>query len=266
MQGRQAVSQQRRWPKRPVELTPEEESLRRKITRHLQEFGYRGVLGWVQSQGHVALERLSRPPTRGRRIRTLEIGCGSGHHLRYVEPGGYVALDCDIVHLKRARRRHPDITVLCGDAYQLPFATSSFDRVLSVYVFEHLRRLPDSLAEVDRVLKAEGELLIGLPTEGGLAYSVGRRLTTKRHIERAYEVDYLKVVRAEHCNTCREVMDEVARYFCVTTVRYLPFRFRSIHANAIVVMRCVSDAKADAAGPSRGRKEVESEVRDIAPL
>lgn len=111
--------------------------------------------------------------------------------------------------------------------------------MVSVYAFEHLHNLPASLAEVRRVLKPDGELLVGLPAEGGLAHNLGRRLTTKRQFERNYGGDFLRLARAEHCNTFQDVLEELRNWFRVETVRYLPFLVPSVHLNAVVALRCV---------------------------
>jgi SAM-dependent methyltransferase len=100
--------------------------------------------------------------------------------------------------------------------------------------------LPGCLVEVGRILRPGGELLVGLPAEGGFAYEWGRRLTSKRHVEAKYGIDYLKLVRSEHCNTCSEVVEELVNRFAVEAIRYLPLRVPSVHLNAVVVVRCVN--------------------------
>ena len=229
------------WPKPVLALSPEEEVVMKQISLECQEYGYKGLLGWVQTQGHTMAEQLSRtklnhshPPL------TLEIGCGSGYHFRFVKPQRYYGLDYDFVRLRRARCRWPEFPLVQGDAYSLPFSSDTFDRVVSIYTFEHLNRLPECLAEVRRVMKRGGELLVGLPAEGGWTYELGRRLTTKRYVERKYKVDYLRLIRSEHCCTCGEVIEELRKWFIVKTVRYLPLMLPLVHLNAIVVLRCVS--------------------------
>jgi SAM-dependent methyltransferase len=230
-----------RWPKPVLELTPEEAALKQEVCLECQQWGYTGVLGWVQRQGHLVAEQLSQARSNGKPLRSLEIGCGSGYHFQHVGDGLHFGLDYEMPHLRRARERYPNYPVLQGDAYNLPFRSGAFDRVVSIYVFEHLHRLPECLAEVKRILKPGGELLVGLPAEGGLAYELGRSVTTKRHFERTHKVDYMKLVRSEHCNTCAEVLDELRQWFRVETVQHLPFRVPLVHLSAIVVARCVND-------------------------
>jgi len=229
------------WPKPVVELTEAEASLKEQVCLEFQQWGYSGILGWAQAQGHKAVENMALARSVADDFfRSLEIGCGSGYHFRHTNGKGYYGLDHSFAQLQQARVHFPDCRILQGDVYQLPFPDSSFDRVISIYLFEHLNRLPDSLAEVRRVMKPGAELLVALPSEGGLAYEWGRYLTSKRHFERKYKVDYLKFVRSEHCNTCNEVIEELRKWFVVECVRHLPFRIPTVHLNATVALRCVN--------------------------
>ena len=54
-------------------------------------------------------------------------------------------------------------TALAGDAHHLPYANGSFDAVLAVAVFEHLRRPWEAVQEIERVLKPGGEIYIEVP-------------------------------------------------------------------------------------------------------
>lgn len=229
------------WPKAVVTLTPEEQAVKDDVLLELQQWGYTGLLGWVQTQGHKVAEQLSQ--VRGHKaddssFRSLEVGCGSGYHFRFVPQGIHVGFDYSESQLRRAQQHYPHARLVQSDAYQLPFRQHAFDRVVSIYVFEHLHRLPASLEEIRRVLKPGGELLVGLPAEGGLVYEWGRRFTTQRHFQQKYGIDYARLVQSEHCSTAAEVIDELQRWFSVERIQYLPLRVPTIHLNAIVVLRC----------------------------
>ena len=226
------------WPKPHLELSEQEQRVRREWLLEYSDWGYVGALGWVQRQAHVELEKLSR--RKGASAVTLEIGCGKGYHAQFCTGSAYVGLEHDREHLEVAASRYRHLGPVQGDAYHLPFRPATFDRVVSVYVFEHLHDLPASLAEVRRVLKPDGELLVGLPAEGGFAHEMGRRLTTRRRFEARYGGNYLRLARYEHPSTFSDVLEELRNRFTVQTVRYLPFRLPTVHVNAVVAMRCVS--------------------------
>ena len=208
------------------------ESVKYDLLDHL----YDGLSGRFQIAGHKIIDHWAKSYVN--KI-VLEIGCGHGHHLLYGSNlyTRYIGLDIEYKFLRTLKDRFPGKMVVNGDAYALPFRNASFDCVISVYNFEHLRHLAESLAEIRRVLKSDGELVVGIPAEGGFVYGLGRRLTSKRYMERKYGIDYNAIVRWEHWNTCREVVEEIAHQFSIRSVRYLPFFIPSVHLNVIVVLK-----------------------------
>lgn len=204
------------------------------IQYDLLDYPYTGLSGRLQIAGHRLISRWARPHTD----KVVEIGCGHGHHPRCDSNDyrRYVGLDIEYKFLCTLRERFPGTRVLDGNAYALPFRDQSSDCVLSVYCFEHLRRLRDCLGEIQRVLKPRGELLVGLLAEGGFLYGIGRTLTSKRYMEHKYEIDYDAIVRWEHWNTCLEVVEEIGHEFSIHRLQYLPFH--SIGSfNVIVALR-----------------------------
>jgi len=119
----------------------------------------------------------------------------------------------------------PKKMLVQGDVYNLPFQDHSVDCILSIYHFEHLRKLGEGVREIHRVLKPEGELLLGFPLEGGILYRIGRRLTSKRYMEKKYQIDYEAIVHWEHCNDFIEIEKKLKEIFSVGERHYLPFPF-----------------------------------------
>lgn len=95
------------------------------------------------------------------RGRVLEVGCGTGRGLPgYAQDTELVALDPNLDSLKRARQRRPDAVLLCASAEAIPFPDHSFDCVLSSLVFCSVPDADRGLAELHRVLRPGGQLLM----------------------------------------------------------------------------------------------------------
>jgi len=118
--------------------------------------------------GHVFRKR-QYDVTRCQSI--LDVGSGAGqilrHLLREAAPEArIVAFDLSAQMLRRARSRINSTrpVYVAGDMMQMPFADESFDCVTCGWVIEHLPDPRPGLAEVQRVLKPGGSLLL-LATE-----------------------------------------------------------------------------------------------------
>lgn len=80
-----------------------------------------------------------------------------------------------------------------------------------------------ALSEVLRVLVKGGKFYVGLPCEGGFIWNFGRRLTSQRHFSKKYNIDYSRIIKIEHCNSCEKVIGELSRMFYIRRKKYYPF-------------------------------------------
>jgi SAM-dependent methyltransferase len=128
--------------------------------------------------------------------------------------------------------KHPYVTTFTGDVQQrLPFEDAHFDRVIAIHVLEHLPDLPSALDEIRRVLRPGGALAIVIPCEGGLGYSLGRRLTTQRMFERRYGTDYDWYIKTEHVSVPSEIVAELDRRFEREHRSFFPLLVPSVDLN-----------------------------------
>jgi SAM-dependent methyltransferase len=103
--------------------------------------------------------RWRRWLAEGARGRTLDLGCGTGRNLPLLPAGTRaVALDPSPEAIRRAGRRAPGVPLVIASAEALPFRSGTFDTVLSGLVFCSVPDPERGLAEVRRVLRADGEL------------------------------------------------------------------------------------------------------------
>ena len=101
----------------------------------------------------------------GERLRdghVLDVGCGVGMYLRALKEHTAHVFGADIEGV-RAREAAAHGAVAQAPAERLPFATGSFDLVLSHEVIEHVADDGACAAEMGRVLKVGGRLVLFCP-------------------------------------------------------------------------------------------------------
>ena len=117
---------------------------------------------WYRGRRRVlraALDRIVLQPG----ARLLDAGCGSGRTLDELARYGRVAgVDANPEAVERARRRgHRDVRV--ARVEELPFRAESFDVVTCLDVVEHTPDDGATLAELRRVTREGGVLLVTVP-------------------------------------------------------------------------------------------------------
>jgi len=117
-------------------------------------------------------DRISRellPLLKGRRVRALEVGAGSGRDSVALAKAGaaVVVLDYAESSLQTARRVAEaagcEVLPVCADATRMPFREECMDIVFHQGLMEHFRDPSPLLAENRRVLKRGGHLLVDVP-------------------------------------------------------------------------------------------------------
>jgi SAM-dependent methyltransferase len=112
--------------------------------------------------------------------RVLDVGCGSGRHAAAaLQLPGAVVVGVDVAdsELAAARKRltlHQRLGdhgggrwALCAaDGLHLPFADGRFDLVICAEVLEHVPAHERAVAEITRVLRPGGELVVSVPRRG----------------------------------------------------------------------------------------------------
>ncbi len=110
-------------------------------------------------------QRQVLPRIHGKEV--LELGCGLGDLLADMLEVGYtcraVEHSPEMVAAASAtlKRRHvgQDTHIMQGSAQRLPFSAASFDTVVSTFPSEYIYD-PDTIAEVERVLRPGGHLIV----------------------------------------------------------------------------------------------------------
>ncbi len=94
----------------------------------------------------------------------LEIGCGLGHLVGQLERDFRTwAIDINHWALRRAQDVARHTLLSHANAEELPFATASFDVVIIKHIVEHLPHPERAIAEIGRVTRPGGWLILSTP-------------------------------------------------------------------------------------------------------
>jgi SAM-dependent methyltransferase len=111
----------------------------------------------------------------------IDAGCGPGHWTGHLAARGLDIRGIDLVptFIEHARRAHPAASFVVGDMGALPESAGTVAGVLAWYSLIHREphALRGVLAEFARVLRPDGELLLGF-FEGQVLEEFGHAITT----------------------------------------------------------------------------------------
>ena len=123
---------------------------------------------------------LALGDVRGKRI--LEVGAGSGRDSIELARQGAIVTVIDYVPssltvvAKNAAQAGVPIQLVCGDGTRMPFPDDTFDCVLCCEVVEHVPRDPSPIAELVRVLRPGGRLVLSTPDYGTPMWPIVEKL------------------------------------------------------------------------------------------
>ncbi len=146
----------------------------------------------VAALGGELLARLPAAP------RILDLGCGPGRDMAWLEARGASAVGLDVSGgMLAAARAQVRGELVQGDMRALPFAAASFDAVWCMAALLHVPKAeaPGVLAEVARVLRADGLFAVGLKQGDGEGWEAGPTGWADRYFA-LYEPDELVALLA----------------------------------------------------------------------
>jgi 2-polyprenyl-3-methyl-5-hydroxy-6-metoxy-1,4-benzoquinol methylase len=103
----------------------------------------------------------------------LDVGCGTGRYTAFSKKGNsIVGSELVFSAAKNAKRRGLENIIVADSEDLFPFCDGAFDRAQCIEVIEHLLDPVTTLKEINRVMKADGELFISTPNAAWWAHRV----------------------------------------------------------------------------------------------
>lgn len=197
----------------------------------------RGLAGWVMRRSHALLEKDFGPDVHFARV--LEVGAGSGVHLRYVRHSfeSYVMTDTSSAMLERVAewpraKASGTVSARVADAAHLDLPDASVDRLIATHVLEHLPQPQLVMEEWLRVVRPGGVLSIVLPCDPGMLWRLGRHFGPRaRGRSRGLEYDY--VMALEHINPVNNLVAIIRHHALRRRERWWPAMLPSMDLNLI---------------------------------
>lgn len=144
-----------------------------------------GLEGRVYRDRHERVLRLLARAKLPKPARVLDIGCGAGMLTAALAERGDDVVAVDpvqrMVDLTRARIEEQSlaerVTVEVGDVYTLPLADASVDAAVAVGLLPWLRAPEHALAEIGRVVRPRGYLIVTTDNAARLSHVLDPRLS-----------------------------------------------------------------------------------------
>ena len=173
--------------------------------------------------------------------KVLEVGANRGEHVPFVRHpfDEYVLTDLHPPTVSAELLADSRLQAESADVTALPYPDAAFDRVIATCLLHHVSDPLAAALQMRRVTRPGGVVTILVPTDPGLAYRVGRALTSGNRARRAGLASQLKLVSAlDHTNHFRSIRTQIQHAFRhdVVKIDWQPFRVPSVELNAFVVV------------------------------
>ena len=153
------------------------------------------------------------------RGRVLEAGCGTGLILQRLTPlcGRAVGIDLSAGMLSRARER--GLVTVQGSIDRLPFPPNHFDAVVSFKVLAHVPTIEQTLAELSRVTRPGGHLVLEFYNRYSMRTLIKRIKQPSRIGQRFNDEDVF--TRFDSLSTIRSYLPQELELFGTRGVRVI---------------------------------------------
>lgn len=179
--GREFSATNAVWELLPVESLDDSSPEGQRLESYRAGYSQRPDQAWLQF-GRVLIAELGNAylyawasraieaVAGGRPLRILDAACGDGMLWRHLSTRHhYVGSDFSARPLARASRYHP-AEYFRADLNRLPFASESFDLVVTLQALQYLEHPERAVDEIHRVLGRGGHFLLSVPNDNSFKY------------------------------------------------------------------------------------------------
>ena len=161
-----------------------------------------------ESSGQIMAEHLSRYYMTEQLVSVdgkvvLDIACGAGYGTELLARKASYAYGIDIspeaVNYAKTKHHRDNLTYWIGDCCAIPMDDASVDIVVSFETIEHIENHPLFLAEIKRVLRPDGILIISSPNKR--LYTDILKTNNPFHVHELYTDEFVKLVTEHFCHT-----------------------------------------------------------------
>jgi ubiquinone/menaquinone biosynthesis C-methylase UbiE len=207
-----------------------------------------GIQGW----GNSLVDRLVESKiTREEDFSILELGASSGEHLTYVSRKPkwkeYVCLDLQPGKtnptlyqeiLTNKNGSFPRVRFVVADAQEIPFDDSTFDIVVATCLLAHVDRPDKVMQESRRVVKNNGQIIVGFPCDPGLINRLIKAIITFPKIRRQGIENPDLIYALDHRNSIHNLVILAKHVFRQdsTNISYFPFKVHSWNLNLVTLL------------------------------
>lgn len=197
---------------------------------------YTGLIGYFMRLCHRSMEL-----DVNKKNKILEIGPGTHSHVDYLkhEFDEYYILE-KIDELEEIYKNKKNVKYFKYDGNKLPFENEYFDRIIISHCLEHILDPEPFLIEMFSKLKKGGNLTIGLPTDPGVLWRIGKFISANFLIKKSYDYeknDYYYFTAKDHVNSIFSLIPIIKKNFKIINFqKYEPFKIPLIDLNLFYII------------------------------
>ena len=167
----------------------------------------------------------------------LEVGCGGLNHIKYEKN----FKKYDVVEPKKylIESANNDLKLAISEIYdsiELIPKNKKYNKIISIAVLEHVLDLEEHIKKISTLLKPNGFFALAIPAEGEFLWWLAWRCSTGLAFWLKYKLDYGVLMKYEHVNDARQIMEILKKYFYIEQFSCYPCKIRNFRL--YIALKC----------------------------